>query len=69
VQHHSDPQEPSSHNEEPQLHKFGLSSVMRKGVSTLENLHRLCKQGKVLMVEHAQLLGLIDERWWGSGLG
>jgi mRNA turnover protein 4 len=62
MQHHSDPPEPFPHNEEPQLRKLGLSTVMRKGVPTLENPHQLCEQGKVLTAEQAQLLKLIGEK-------
>ena len=32
MQHHSDPPEPFPHNEESQLRKLGLTTVMRKGV-------------------------------------
>jgi mRNA turnover protein 4 len=62
MQHHSDPPEPFPHNEEPQLRKLGLSTVMRKGVPTLENPHKLCEQGKALTAEQAQLLKLIGEK-------
>jgi mRNA turnover protein 4 len=62
LQHHSDPPEPFPHNEEPQLRKLGLTTVMRKGVPTLENPHRLCEQGKLLTAEQAQLLKLIGEK-------
>jgi len=62
MQHHSDPPEPFPHNEEPQLRKLGLTTVMRKGVPTLENPHKLCEQGKVLTAEQAQLLKLIGEK-------
>jgi mRNA turnover protein 4 len=62
MQHHSDPPEPFPHNEEPQLRKLGLSTVMRKGVPTLENSHKLCEEGKVLTAEQAQLLKLIGEK-------
>jgi len=79
MQHHSDPPEPFPHNEEPQLRKLGLTTVMRKGVPTLENPHKLCEQGKVLTAEQAQLLKLIGEKmvefrvglraWWDSATG
>ncbi|KAI0304473.1 ribosomal protein L10-domain-containing protein [Multifurca ochricompacta] len=62
MQHHSDPPEPFPHNEEPQLRKLGLTTVMRKGVPTLENPHKLCEKGKVLSAEQAQLLKLIGEK-------
>ncbi|KAI0283917.1 ribosomal protein L10-domain-containing protein [Russula aff. rugulosa BPL654] len=62
MQHHSDPPEPFPHNEEPQLRKLGLTTVMRKGVPTLETPHKLCEQGKVLTAEQAQLLKLIGEK-------
>ena len=55
---HSDSPEPFPHNEEP----LGLTTVMRKGVPILENLHRLCELGKVLTAEQAQLLKLIGEK-------
>jgi mRNA turnover protein 4 len=61
MRHHSDPPEPFPHNEEPQLRKLGLTTVMRKGVPTLENPHKLCEQGKVLTAEQTQLLKLIGE--------
>jgi mRNA turnover protein 4 len=62
MRHHSDPPEPFPHNEEPQLRKLGLTTVMRKGVPTLENPHKLCEQGKVLTAEQTQLLKLIGEK-------
>ena len=62
MQHHSDPPEPFPHNEEPQLRKLGLTTVMRKGVPTLDNPHKLCEKGKVLTAEQAQLLKLIGEK-------
>jgi mRNA turnover protein 4 len=62
MQHHSTPPEPFPHNEEPQLRKLGLKTVMRKGVPTLENPHKLCEQGKVLTAEQAQLLKLVGEK-------
>ena len=62
MQHHSDPPEPFPHNEEPQLRKLGLTTVMRKGIPTLENPHKLCEKGKVLTAEQAQLLKLIGEK-------
>ncbi|KAA1469918.1 hypothetical protein DENSPDRAFT_835607 [Dentipellis sp. KUC8613] len=58
MRHHSDPPEPFPHNEEPQLRKLGLTTVMNKGVPSLENPHKLCEQGKVLTPEQAQLLKL-----------
>jgi mRNA turnover protein 4 len=61
MRRHSNPPEPFPHNEEPQLRKLGLKTVMRKGVPTLENPHNLCEQGKVLTAEQAQLLKLIGE--------
>ncbi|KAI0041992.1 hypothetical protein FA95DRAFT_1682858 [Auriscalpium vulgare] len=62
MQHHSDPPEPFPHNEEPQLRKLGLTTVMRKGVPTLENPHQICEKGKALTPEQAQLLKLIGEK-------
>jgi mRNA turnover protein 4 len=62
MQHHSDPPEAFPHNEEPQLRKLGLTTVMRKGVPTLENPHNLCERGRVLTAEQAQLLKLIGEK-------
>ena len=62
MQHHSDPPEPFPHNEEPQLRKLGLTTVMRRGIPTLENPHRICEKGKELTAEQAQLLKLIGEK-------
>ncbi|KAK7048492.1 ribosome assembly factor mrt4 [Favolaschia claudopus] len=59
---HSDPPEPFPHNEEPQLRKLGLSTYMNKGVPSLHNPHELCKKGKPLTTEQAQLLKLIGEK-------
>ncbi|TCD70888.1 mRNA turnover and ribosome assembly protein [Steccherinum ochraceum] len=59
LQHHSDPPEPFPHNEEPQLRKLGLHTKMVRGVPTLENPHEVCKEGKILTPEQAQLLKLI----------
>jgi hypothetical protein len=61
MQHHSDPPEPFPHNKEPRPRKLGLSTVMRKGVPTLENSHKMCEQGKVFTAEQAQLFKLIGE--------
>lgn len=79
MRHHSDPPEPFPHNEEPQLRKLGLTTVMRKGIPTLENPHKLCEKGNVLTAEQAQLLKLIGEKmvefrvglrsWWDSTTG
>lgn len=62
MQHHSDPPEPFPHNEEPQLRKLGLTTSMLKGVPTLSNPHILCKKGKPLTSEQAQLLKLIGHK-------
>ncbi|KAI0036526.1 ribosomal protein L10-domain-containing protein [Vararia minispora EC-137] len=62
MQHHSDPPEPFPHNEEPQLRKLGLSTVMRRGVPTLEVAHKVCEKGKTLTAEQAQLLKLTGEK-------
>jgi mRNA turnover protein 4 len=62
MQHHSDPPEPFPHNEEPQLRKLGLTTVMRRGIPTLENPHKICEKGKELTAEQAQLLKLIGEK-------
>ncbi|KAG6868989.1 hypothetical protein C0993_006511 [Termitomyces sp. T159_Od127] len=62
LRHHSDPPEPFPHNEEPQLRKLGLTTSMNKGVPTLTNPHELCKKGKPLTGEQAQLLKLIGHR-------
>ncbi|EIW81014.1 hypothetical protein CONPUDRAFT_123878 [Coniophora puteana RWD-64-598 SS2] len=59
---HSDPPEPFPHNEEPQLRKLGLGTVMKRGVPTLDAPHRVCAEGKPLTAEQAQLLKLIGER-------
>lgn len=62
MQHHSDPPEPFPHNEDAQLRKLGLSTTLQKGVPTLSVPHVLCKKGKPLKSEQAQLLKLIGER-------
>lgn len=62
MQHHSDPPEPFPHNEEPQLRKLGLTTVMKKGVPTIDTPHKLCEKGKVLTPEQAQLLKLTGEK-------
>ncbi|KAG6814241.1 hypothetical protein H0H92_015356 [Tricholoma furcatifolium] len=62
LRHHSDPPEPFPHNEEPQLRKLGLTTSMNKGVPTLTNPHELCKKGKPLTGEQAQLLKLIGHK-------
>ncbi|TDL22132.1 hypothetical protein BD410DRAFT_788825 [Rickenella mellea] len=62
MQHHADPPEPFPHNEEPQLRKLGLSTSLVRGVPTLTAPHTLCKKGKPLTSEQAQLLKLIGER-------
>ncbi|TFK52464.1 hypothetical protein OE88DRAFT_1406008 [Heliocybe sulcata] len=62
MQYHSVPPEPFPHNEEPQLRKLGLRTVMKKGVPTLDAAHELCKAGKTLTPEQAQLLKLIGEK-------
>ncbi|GLB38401.1 putative component of the ribosome assembly machinery [Lyophyllum shimeji] len=62
MRHHSDPPEPFPHNEEPQLRKLGLATSLNKGVPTLTNAHELCKKGKPLTGEQAQLLKLIGHR-------
>ncbi|KAJ7795615.1 hypothetical protein B0H14DRAFT_2919012 [Mycena olivaceomarginata] len=58
----SHPPEPFPHNEEHQLRKLGLSTYMNKGVPSLHNPHELCKKGKPLTSEQAQLLKLIGEK-------
>ena len=58
LRHFSDPPEPFPHNEEPQLRKLGLSTSMVKGVPTLTVAHEICKKGKPLTSEQAQLLKL-----------
>ncbi|KAH7921759.1 hypothetical protein BV22DRAFT_1095880 [Leucogyrophana mollusca] len=59
---HSDPPEPFPHNEDPQLRKLGLTTVLKKGVPTLDTPHKICEQGKPLTSEQAQLLKLIGEK-------
>ena len=59
---YSDPPEPFPHNEEPQLRKLGLHTVLVKGVPTLTSPHKLCTKGQKLTSEQAQLLKLIGER-------
>jgi hypothetical protein len=68
MHHHSDPPEPFPHNEEPQLRKLGPTTVMRKGVPTLENPHKLCEQGKVLTAEKAQLAAAQVDRGEDGGV-
>ena len=58
LRHHSNPPEPFPHNEDPQLRKLGLTTSMVKGVPTLTAPHELCKKGKTLTSEQAQLLKL-----------
>ncbi|KAK2465264.1 hypothetical protein APHAL10511_002618 [Amanita phalloides] len=62
MRRHSDPPEPFPHNEEPQLRKLGLSTYMQKGVPTLHGPHQICRKGKPLTSEQAQLLKLIGEK-------
>ncbi|KAF5382716.1 hypothetical protein D9615_002914 [Tricholomella constricta] len=62
MRHHSDPPEPFPHNEEPQLRKLGLTTTMNRGVPTLTTSHELCKKGKPLTGEQAQLLKLIGHK-------
>ncbi|KAG5648331.1 hypothetical protein DXG03_004903 [Asterophora parasitica] len=62
LRHHSDPPEPFPHNEEPQLRKLGLTTTMNRGVPTLTSAHELCKKGKPLTGEQAQLLKLIGHK-------
>ncbi|KIK16005.1 hypothetical protein PISMIDRAFT_279695 [Pisolithus microcarpus 441] len=79
VMRRSDPPEPFPHNEDPQLRKLGLTTVMKRGVPTLETPHQVCEEGKVLTSEQAQLLKLIGEEMvvfrvvlkarWESGTG
>ncbi|KAI6147085.1 ribosomal protein L10-domain-containing protein [Pisolithus tinctorius] len=59
---HSEPPEPFPHNEDPQLRKLGLTTVMNRGVPTLETPQQICEQGKALTSEQAQLLKLIGEK-------
>jgi mRNA turnover protein 4 len=58
MRHFSDPPEPFPHNEESQLRKLGLSTSMVRGVPTLTVAHEVCKKGKALTSEQAQLLKL-----------
>ena len=62
MQHHSDPPEPFPHNEEPQLRKLGLTTVMKRGVPRLDVAHTGCEKGKPLTPEQAQLLKLAGEK-------
>jgi len=62
LQHHSSPPEPFPHNEDPQLRKLGLHTRLVKGVPTLDVAHVVCKEGKVLTPEQAQLLKLMGIR-------
>ncbi|THH28268.1 hypothetical protein EUX98_g5920 [Antrodiella citrinella] len=62
LQHHSSPPEPFPHNEEQQLRKLGMHTTMVKGVPTLNVAHVVCKEGKTLTPEQAQLLKLVGIR-------
>ncbi|KAG8214565.1 hypothetical protein J3R82DRAFT_9628, partial [Butyriboletus roseoflavus] len=59
---YSDPPETFPHNEEPQLRKLGLSTMLIRGIPTLQTSHKICDKGKALTSEQAQLLKLIGEK-------
>jgi len=44
---------------DPQLRKLGLHTSLVKGVPSLGTAHEVCKAGKVLSAEQAQLLKLV----------
>jgi len=56
---YDDPDSPFPHSMEPQLRKLGLSTRLVRGVPSLETPHVVCKAGKKLTPEQAQLLKLI----------
>lgn len=59
---YNDPLSPFPHSMDPQLRKLGLSTSLVKGVPSLTSPHELCKKGRVLTSEQAQLLKLIGEQ-------
>lgn len=58
---YNDPLSPFPHSMDPQLRKLGLATSLVKGVPSLTSPHVLCKKGRVLTGEQAQLLKLIGE--------
>ena len=59
---YNDPLSPFPHSMDPQLRKLGLTTSLVKGVPSLTSPHELCKKGRVLSSEQAQLLKLIGEQ-------
>lgn len=58
----NDDSSPFPHSMDPQLRKLGLATTLVKGVPSLTMPHTLCKAGKVLTSEQAQLLKLIGDQ-------
>ncbi|CED82276.1 mrna turnover protein 4-like protein [Phaffia rhodozyma] len=58
---YNDPTSPFPHSMDPQLRKLGLATSLVKGVPSLTAPHVICKKGKVLTAEQAQLLKLCGE--------
>lgn len=58
----NDESSPFPHSMDPQLRKLGLATTLVKGVPSLTTPHVLCKAGKVLSSEQAQLLKLIGDQ-------
>ena len=56
---YDDPSSPFPHSMDPQLRKLGLHTSLVKGVPTLAVAHEICKAGKPLSAEQAQLLKLV----------
>lgn len=56
---YEDPTSPFPHSMDPQLRKLGLHTSLVKGVPSLAVAHEVCKAGKVLSAEQAQLLKLV----------
>ncbi|KAF8321480.1 uncharacterized protein EI90DRAFT_3068824 [Cantharellus anzutake] len=64
---------------EPQFRKLGLTTVMKRGVPSLDYEHVICKKGDVLTAEQAQLLKLVGIQmvefkvmpvgWWSEEKG
>lgn len=59
---YNDPLSPFPHSMDPQLRKLGLATSMVRGVPSLTAPHVICKKGKTLTAEQAQLLKLIGEQ-------
>ncbi|ORY27160.1 ribosomal protein [Naematelia encephala] len=51
--------DPFPHSMEPQLRALGLSTVLNKGIPSLNNPHRLCSEGETLSSEKCRILKLL----------